>query len=830
MVPVPLAVQQFGWNGSCFDMHTVTIRVFMLSVLFFSVAFADSPPKVVRAVRTDEPPVLDGYVNEAQWKTTPAILDFMQSEPIEGFRPTEMTSVRILYDDRAVYVGVICYDARPDGIVRQLSRRDRNTEADRFTIMIDSYFDRKTAFVFTANVSGVQSDGILTQEGTVYDITWDAVWSVKTRTYSDGWSAEFEIPYNAIRFAEQQDGGYTWGINFRRYISRKKEVDEWVMVPKGESYSISKWGTVEGIMKIQPPLHLTLAPYVAASTTIETATPEREGSTSNIVRAGLDLKYGLARNFTLDATVNPDFGQVEVDQAVLNLTVFETRYPEKRPFFVEGAQFFTFGSSYDYTPLPLFFSRRIGKRPTLSDYVASLPDVTVVDNPLETTILGAAKLSGRSASGLSVGALTAVTDEEIATFTDSLGSHTLRTEPRASYNVIRVKQEFEEGSWVGGMATLAARQSFKPAVSGGVDWNLQMARRTHSLDGYLAGANTWSGDAQRSGAAGRLLFSRISAEHWFYGGSYDFYTRNFSINDLGFFSRPHDHGGYAQLLYREFAPSGPFLRYGISVVPEFRWNWDGVQTFSQIEWSATGDFTNFWRAVITYDLKLPAYDDEERGIIGTYRRPLAHALTFQVRSDERKPVIGTATLGYEFDTMNKTSFFVGPSLIIRPAPWIELTPSLLYVRTRSEEAAVISEGRVPVVNGTSLFADRDIDEMDLELRGILTFTRTLTLQFYTQMLLARGNYANYRRLTGSSAFAYDVSPVPDYDFNQGTFNANVLLRWEYMPGSALYLVWTQSRAGDSGMYQTGFGDRFAEVFALPHEDVVFLKVSYWLPL
>jgi Domain of unknown function (DUF5916) len=815
---------------SSLDMQKIAFRVFILSVVFLSLALAVPSSKIVRAVRTDEPPVLDGFVNEPQWKTAPAILDFTQSEPIEGALPTELTSVRILYDDRAVYIGVICYDARPEGIVRQLSRRDRSTEADWFSVLIDSYFDRKSAFSFTANVSGVQSDGVLTQEGAVYDVTWDAVWSVRTRVYSDGWSAEFEIPYNALRFAEKQEGEHLWGINFRRYISRKKEVDEWVMVPRGDVYKISKWGTLLGITKIQPPLHLTLAPYVAGSSSIETATPTQPRSTSNTVRAGLDLKYGIARNFTLDATVNPDFGQVEVDQAVLNLTVFETRYPEKRPFFVEGAQFFTFGSSYDYTPLPLFFSRRIGKRPSLSSSVASLSGVTVEKNPLETTILAAAKLSGRTAGGLSVGALSAVTQEEVATYRDSIGNHSQRTEPQGSYNVVRAKQEFEGGSWLGGIATMAARQYVRPAVSGGVDWNLQVARRTHSFDGYVAAANAWNGDAQRSGAAGRMMFSRISAEHWYYIGSYDFFSRNFSINDLGFFSRPHDHGGYVQVRYLEFAPTGPFLRYGVSIVPESRWNWDGVQTLSQIELSATGDFTNFWQVNITYDLKLPAFDDAERGIIGTYRRPAGIALSLLVRSDERKAVNGSWYTGYEFDTKKKSSFFMGPSLVVRPASWMELDPSLLYLRTRSEEAAVVSGGMVPAVNGSSLFADRDIDELDLELRGILTFTRTLTLQFYTQMLLARGKYVHYRRLMGDALFASDVPSALDYDFNQGTFNANVLLRWEFVPGSALYLVWTQSRAGDSGWYQTGFGSRFGEVFALPHEDVLFLKVSYWLPL
>jgi hypothetical protein len=817
------------------SMRISILTLTILLVLPAGLVSGESPPKIIRATRTTIAPVLDGAVNEPAWQSASPVLDFTQAEPVEAGQATELTSVRMLYDDNALYVGVICYDADPSGIVGKLSRRDRTTEADRFSVLIDSYFDRKSAFVFSTNVSGVQSDGILSQGGSVYDLTWDAVWDVRTQVYLDGWSAEFKIPFTALRFAEDRGRELVWGVNFRRYISRKKEVDDWVMVPRTEAYEIPKWGTLQGIRDIPSPIHLEFAPYVAGSTTIQSAAEATPRSTSNIGRAGLDIKYGLARNFTLDATFNPDFGQVEVDQAVLNLTVFETRYPEKRPFFVEGAQFFTFGSSYDDTPLPLFFSRRIGKRPTLGPSISPPTGGSIVENPAQTTILGAAKFSGRSSSGLSVGVLSAVTDEEEATLRDGGGMEWKeQIEPRASYTAVRMRQEFSQGSWLGGIATAAARTSARAALSGGVDWNLHLGGETHSLDGYLAGARSWSGDQELTGGAGRLLFSRIAGSRWSYLASYNFATRNFNVNDLGFYAQPHDHGGYTQLLYRVLTPEGGFLRYGGSIVPEARWNWDGVLTMAQAEATVFGTFMNFWTAVLKATYRLAAYDDAEQGILGTYRRPSALAVTGQVTTDERQDIVLTLAMQGGGDRNGKSQFLVSGDLKFRPTSFIEVNPSVLYLRVRNEVAAAISNGRVDTVSvgGTlsSIYGDRDLDELDLGVRGIVTFTRTLSLQFYTQLLMARGKYEHYRRLVTSTTFAEDFVPRTDHDFHQATFNANVLLRWEFIPGSTFYLVWTQSRYGDSGLYSTGFGERFTQAFALPHEDVLFAKVTYWLPL
>ncbi|MBM2840543.1 MAG: hypothetical protein HW412_1071 [Bacteroidetes bacterium] len=801
-------------------------NTFGLSLIVVAQAFAGSSSKVITAIRTDRPPVIDGMVNDPQWQQAPAALDFTQFDPNEGALPTEQTSVRILYDDRALYVGVICYDSKPELIVHQLTRRDRGSEADRFTVQIDSYHDRQTAFVFSTNVSGVQSDGVLSQDGALYDITLDAVWNVKTAMYLDGWSAEFEIPYNALRFSEQDGEELEWGINFRRYISRKHETNEWVMVPRSERLQISRWGNVRGLRDIVPPLHLNISPYVSGTSTFHPENSHWFETSSHKVRGGLDLKYGITRNFTLDATVNPDFGQVEVDQAVLNLTVFETRYPEKRPFFVEGSQLFTFGAGVDNTSMPLFFSRRIGKQPSGAFSFSPPIGGSVKENPLVTTILGAAKVSGRSNDGLSLGALTALTDEEHAIILNPAGSSSrIRTEPRGLYNVIRVKQDFKGASWIGAVATTASRENLPPALSAGVDWNLRLDDGTYAIDGYVAGARPASPVLHRDGLTGRLLASRIAAEHWLYTTSYDFSSRHFDPNDIGFFAQPHDHGGYMQLLYRENFAVGILRRYSTALNPEYRWNWDGILTHAVVNAEFNGEFTNFWLGRFLYTYALPAYDDAERGIIGTYKRPAGHTFRLSVTTDQRRNVSLSLTTIYDTDVRRKRGTIEQLAVTLRLASWIELTPIVLYSSTRQEEGAVFPS----LIRPTSLFADRDVDQLDLELRGIVTFTRDFSLQFFTQVFLARGKYTNYRQLISSTGLTPVQSPSINPDFNRVTFNANVLLRWEYLPGSTMYLVWTQGRFEDSGNYASGFSRRFGDTFSLPHEDVLLLKVSYWLP-
>ena len=592
---------------------------------------------------------------------------------------------------------------------------------------------------------------------------------------------------------------------------------------------------IEGLDGIKPPLHLEVTPYVSATRTMTTGQPAGGRPAGTEYGYGADIKYGLSRNFTLDATFNPDFGQVEVDQSVLNLTVFETRFPEKRPFFVEGAQMFTFGGSADNTPLTLFFSRRLGRQPRYASSITSSPGNEVIENPQLTTILGAVKMTGRTADGLSVAVLSSMTEEEHALISRVGGpSFSVLTEPRATYNVARVKQEWSDGSWMGGIATLSAFHHTRKAVSGGVDWNARVFDGVYTVDGYLAGASAAGGD----GAAGRLLMSRLSAEHWFMTGSYDFYGKHFNPNDVGFFAQPHDHGGYVQLLYRENLTDGLLRRYALALNPEMRWNWDGVRTHALLRGEAVGDFSNFWFGTLTAERALPAYDDEERGIIGVYKRPGSTLLTAAVETDDRHALSATALAGYKRDDVGAWTWYGNASVTIRPSAWMEVNPSVYYQRTRGERAWVYPDGSVydPAVAPArfSVFGDRDLQLLDLSLRGIVTFARTLSVQFFTQVFLTRGRYGDHYRLLPSGTLTpYNYHADASYyshDFNAVTLNANVLVRWEYLPGSTIYLVWTQARSGDNGLYGLGLSQGFKDVLHLPREDVLMLKGSYWFSL
>jgi hypothetical protein len=834
------------------------ISLFLLGFAIASSEGADITKQIIPS-RTPSAITIDGRLTEKEWNTASEVSDFQQFDPEEGAEPTERTSVKILYDDNALYVGVMCYDSDPSGIVEQLTRRDRTVQADRISVIIDSYHDHSTAFLFSGSVSGVQSDGLLSQDGIVYDIQWDAVWDFNAKIISDGWSAEFKIPFSALRFAKQ-DSAYTWGINFRRYIARKKETDEWVMVrrneaPTGTISSVSKMGHLVGLHNISPPLHLEIMPYGVSSQSYLSQPPPFPLQKKLSPNAGVDIKYGLTNNFTLDVAINPDFGQVEVDQAVLNLTVFETFYPEKRPFFLEGAQIFSFGTMFDNRQLRMFYSRRIGKRP----FPTQLPDAgyALLDEPRTTTILGAGKLTGKTDNGLAVGILTAVTDREEATEenTDGVKGKTILYEPQASYNVVRLKQDILKNSSVGFIATGSFKDTWFPKYSGGLDWNFRTSDGQYAVDGYVAGSYLSFTESEVkykllpyepgnkiTGGAGRIGFGKLEAEHWLAFSLYDFATRNFLINDLGYYGQPKEHGGFTQVTYKEDFASAPLRRYAFSLQHDYRWNWNGAKTTSTLELESANEFVNFWTLKLNYYHFFPAFDDESRGIVPPYlyRRPSSDLATLLLQTDPRRSTVIAFQTQYQTSEKNLSYYLIGTQLTLRPNTWMEFTPSVMYASTRNEEAWPLF---FYTSNGRNLFGDRDIDQYDFSLRGTITFTRSISLQFFTQILLAKGQYPRFKELTSpenlpdysGTVYYYDYNqgkfiPNVSPDFNEKTLNANLVFRWEYLPGSTFYLVWTQARYGDNGIYSRTFGDNFSDAFKLPMDNVILAKITYWWSL
>lgn len=781
--------------------------------------------KVVVAERVRGSITIDGLLREADWQRARPIDDFVQFDPNEGEEPTERTVVLVLYDDNALYIGAVLYDSNPRGIVGQLSRRDRPTHADRFEVLIDSNTDRRSAYRFAVNVSNVQQDGIYSHDGRRYDSDWDAVWESQTARIARGWSVEMRIPFTALRF-ERQDGEYEWGINFRRFVARKNEEIHWVYVPRREEGLVSRFGTLRGIEAINPPLHVEVLPYVVSHGRRQSDGLPRVTERDVIANAGVDLKLGLAPNTVLDIAINPDFGQVEIDQSIINLTAFETFYPEKRPFFLEGADLFRFGSTFDGRQTFLFYSRRIGKPPPQPQPGPGQEFVEFVEMPQATTILGATKLTSRTTGGLSVGILSALTNSEEAIVRTAEGDRLrIPVEPRGLHNVLRMRQDILDNSAVGVMMTGVIRDGMETPVSGGIDWNLRFRQNTYVMDGFVAGTRT-TGPAGESieGWAGRLYLAKPSGTHWLASANYDFFSRDFNPNDIGYLRRADYQGVWADIYYKDDFARGMFRRYVVRLAAESRWNMDGFPIKQDSRLSLFSWYRNFWSSSISYQFNFSSYDDFETRGLDLYRRPAYHQILGWFYSDPRHRVVWYPTFDVRWNEYEWRQFYVTMDFDLRPFPWMEITPAVGYLRSIREEAWFrnITD---PDLGTISLFADRDVNQADISLRGIVTLTPRLSVQFFTQVLIHQRWFENTRYLAAPD----DLRPYnfQESDLNYYAFNANIILRWEFLPGSTLFIVWTQERDDFGLRYDENFRELFRNTFRTPMENVFLIKLNYW---
>jgi hypothetical protein len=499
---------------------------------------------VATAVRvTGDAPTVDGVLNDAIWQRARPSSDFIQQAPNAGQPATESTEVRLAYDDVALYVALRMFDAHPDSVISRLTRRDdATTSGDRATIFVDSYLDRRTAFMFSTTPSGSRADAQWFDD-TRQDLAWDAVWDVATRIDSLGWTAEFRIPFSQLRFTSNGGGALVWGLQVKRDLAHRDEVSYWSPVGPNAGRMVSLFGELHGLERIPTPRRVELAPYVVSRVTtrpLDPGNPFHE-RTSMGGDAGADLRLGLTANFNLTATINPDFGQVEADPSVVNLGAYETSYPEKRPFFTEGAEIFRFP-----TMVPegsVFYSRRIGRVPQRP---ASAPRRGYADNPGTTRVLGAAKVAGKTPAGWSVGVLSALTAEETAATLDSAG---LRSEwvaePLTHYGVARVSRNLNRGaSGVGGIVTTTHRRLLddprlqvlrSAAYAGGVDVRHRYAG--YEVTSWLLGTSM-RGDTAAIAAAQRSAvhrFQRPDADHLSFDStltSMQGWAGEFAVNSL----------------------------------------------------------------------------------------------------------------------------------------------------------------------------------------------------------------------------------------------------------------------------------------------------------
>ncbi|HMA46178.1 MAG TPA: DUF5916 domain-containing protein, partial [Frankiaceae bacterium] len=470
---------------------------------------------------------MDGRLDDPAWTSAPSYADFTQREPNDGQPSLERTEFRVVFTDEALYVAVRAFDTQPDRIVGQLTRRDQNSPSDWAIVIVDSYHDRRTAFDFWVNPAGVKLD-LYRSNDTDEDDGWDAVWDVATQRDGEGWTAEYRIPFSQLRFARADE--LRFGFNVCRQVVRLNELSCWRPLPRSASGIVSLFGDLEGLSGIQPPRRFEVLPYTVgrtARTITEPGNPFRTGE-EYAARVGADVKLGIGSNLTLDATVNPDFGQVEADPAVLNLSAFETFFAERRPFFTEGVNIFRFPLSLgdgDDANEQLFYTRRIGRAPQAS------PDVPVgghAEQVQQTTIRAAGKLSGRLPSGWTIGALGARTGPQSAGL-DSAGVRSRQVvEPATNYFVGRLARDFRDGRTMIGLFGTAMNRELparldrlrSSAYALGLDWSHRFRRDTYQFRGRLVGTSVY-------GSTDAMMLTQRSPVHFFqrpdrdYGPVYD---------------------------------------------------------------------------------------------------------------------------------------------------------------------------------------------------------------------------------------------------------------------------------------------------------------------
>jgi hypothetical protein len=804
---------------------------------------------------------LDGDLSEPAWQRARLLEGFKQREPREGEDATYATEVRVMVDASALYVGVRALDPEPTKVVGHLTRRDEQSPSDWIRVFVDSFNDRRTAYDFGVNPAGVKSDTYWYNDGND-DQGWDAVWDVATRITEDGWQAEFRIPFSQLRFPKHPDGRI--GFAVARRIARLSEISSWPLVAQSKAGFVSQFGQLTNLSPGQSPKRLELVPYGVTQLTTNPSSDnpmvERRDPDAAL---GLDLKYALTPGLTVTATVNPDFGQVEADPAVVNLSAFETFYPERRPFFVEGSGNFRFDMDCnDGSCTGLFYSRRIGRNPQGEPDV---PEGEYSAQPLQTTILGATKVTGRLGK-FSLGALNALTEEEDATIGGPGGSTTRQTvEPFTSYSVVRAKREFANSSNVGFMFTATNRSLTEnlrdtlagQAYTGGVDVDWRLTNK-YQLTGYWAGSTVQGSPAaiqalqensrhyfQRpdadyvdldptrdslNGHAGQIGVSKNGGERVRFNSNVSYKSPGFDINDVGYLRRADQVMQVNWLQWRFPKPTSWYRYVRLNFNQWSAWNFGGDRLMFGTNVNGHIQFPNNWRVGTGINYGFEPFDDRlTRGGPGGLRSP-RFGVWHYVEGDDRKRVV-LNWFGFAGGTRyGSHDYEFGPSFTYRPASFLSIEPGIVWSDSRVDDQWVeqVDEGGPRYV-----FGELEQKTLALTLRVNYTIRPTLSLQVYAQPFVSAGDYDGYKELVDGRAKHYGDRYRPyayqgDADFNYTSLRMTNVLRWEYRPGSTLFVVWQQGREDGLSHGDFRFTRDVGHIFDTPAQNIFLVKFAYWL--
>jgi Domain of unknown function (DUF5916) len=842
-----------------------------------------------RAVATRVPVgaiTVDGRLNEELWQHAPAVTDFVQKEPTQGAAPTDTMEVHFAYDDRAFYVGARMASTNARGIQAPMARRDNVSQAEHILIALDTFFDHRTSVVFGVTAAGVRLDRFhATDNEESFDTTYDLVWDASTTMDADGWTVEVWIPMAQLRFNPEQE--LTWGLNVQRFRPAINEEDTWVLIPRTVRAWASRFGELRGVADVPAARRLEMLPYVAASSTVyppSGGNPFRQGW-NPAGRIGADVKMGLGPNLTLEATINPDFGQVEADPAEVNLTAFETRFPERRPFFLEGAPLFNVGHPNFY------YSRRIGARPlgpATGDYV---------NYPRNTTILGAAKLTGRLPSKTSLAFLSAVTAEESAEVASAAqpGITGVSVAPRGYYAVGRVLQEFGANASTAGLLASVVHRAFDDvdpladlqarnalALAGnttlrfrGGQYELRVAGggslvngtpkaiervqrssahfaqrpdRTYArLDPTLTSLGGWTV---------QLAFDRLSGRHWLFGINTKVDSENFETNDFAILNGADGWLTSANVRWRETQPGRVFRAYTFQVDGQADTTLRGLVQAGYARATVNTTWRNFWTSAVSVrrDLALTSASLTRGGPLMGRGPGVTATASLGNRAGSQTRWTASATLNRNDDGLRtrrlSTLFSMrpGPRWQISAEPYYELlTEPQQYIST-------LTGGRPETFGSRYVFSFIDRTTVSTQFRLGLTVKPDMNLDVYAEPFAASGRFYGYGELLtprsrerlryGTSGTTLTVNPdgsqtvgidgttiaLRNRDFNTLSFRSNVVLRWEWRPGSTLFVVWQQDRSGTEVRGDSvDLRDMFRSSRATGTNFFV-VKTTFWLPV
>lgn len=855
------------------------IHILFLLIIFFYKAFPNE--KVAIALHTSNKITLDGKLLEDDWRKATPISDFTVKDPYEGAQPYENTEVRFLYDQDYLYIGARMYRKEPQKIQSFVSRRDYMGNSERIIITLDTYNNKQTAYSFAVTATGVRADYYhSTDSEGDRDYNYNPVWEAKTNIDSIGWTAEIAIPFSQLRFSNYDS--LTFGLNVNQYTPTTREDIYWVMVPKSQSGWASRFGSLVGIKNVRKTSRIEIIPYISSSLEHNPDVVDNHPFINQWdwkKSIGLDFKMGLGPNITLDATINPDFGQVEADPSVVNLSEFEIFYDEKRPFFIEGDKLFK------NTNMEYYYSRRIGAPPSYKLYSR------YADNPKSSTILAATKLTGRSNRGWSFAALTAFVDKEFAKDYDTISHKKYEqiVSPYTMFNVARALFELDEsGSYFGGILTAVNRQIDDKnlqnyyntaAYSGGADWNVFLLDKTYSFYGNLGFSaitatqkrlillqksitqNFQRPDAKHlsvdtnaqwlSGLVGRLGFRKIAGEHWIWTAEYYTESPGLNFNDFGKLHHADEHKFYYGITYRENKPSKYFHSYYINTYTSYLINWGGEKI--QHTLGSSYGITLHEKHSITggfYYTPRSFSDTKTRGGIRVAMAP-NYSTYLNFGSDWSRPWRMNLDLNYSWSLDDTRYKSLGYEIEYNYLRW-KLAGSISFSTDIDPKIYITS---IPSNNPNTyfyryIFGKVKQNTLSTSIRFNFAISPDFTIEFYASPYISNGKYLAFGEIQNRNNYNlkiygeypstyiekfenyYKISDngqdfyLYNQDFYFTSFRSSTVLRWEFLPGSLLYAVW---QVNDSKYYpyQLIKAESFSDILSKKAYHSFMIKFSYW---